>query len=199
MLLSFTVALFSVLRFSDAHIAAFAKGMYCFNGLPGDNNQNNNLPVAPLYQLSKQDWWFQHDRGCDQAPPAAGEFLNIPSGGHFTVEHADNQAFTTLSYSGTEASRWPDGGQQSVSEHTHQMTEELTQLNSSSPRNWHGSWDGSECLPGGGWMHATNHSNAQGTAFAIAYESDLSKIKMEDLVVFSVLAQYVWYLLLAST
>ena len=39
-------------------------------------------------------------------------------------------------------------------------------------------------------MHATNHSNAQGTAFAIAYESDLSKIQMEDLVVFSVLAQY---------
>jgi hypothetical protein len=48
-----------------------------------------------------------------------------------------------------------------------------------------------QCLPGGGWMHATNQSNAQGTAFAIAYESDLSKIKMEDLVVFSVLRQYV--------
>jgi hypothetical protein len=44
-------------------------------------------------------------------------------------------------------------------------------------------------------MHATNHSNAQGTAFAIAYESDLSKIQMEDLVVFSVLTQYVWCLL----
>lgn len=71
------------------------------------------------------------------------------------------------------------------------MTQRLTELISSSPRNWHGSWDGSECLPGGGWMHATNHSNAQGTAFAIAYESDLSKIRMEDLVVFSVLAQYV--------
>jgi hypothetical protein len=117
MLLSFTVALFAVFPFSDAHIAAFAKGMYCKDGLPGDNNQNNNLPVAPLYQLSKEDWWFQHDRGCDQAPPAAGEFLNVPSGGHFTVEHADNQAFTTLSYSGTEVSRWPDGGQQSVFEY----------------------------------------------------------------------------------
>jgi hypothetical protein len=57
------------------------------------------------------------------------------------------------------------------------------------PADWHGEWDGSECLPGGGWMHATNQSNTQGTAFAIAYESDLSKIQMEDLVVFSVLKQ----------
>ena len=40
-------------------------------------------------------------------------------------------------------------------------------------------------------MHATNQSNAQGSAFAIAYESDLSKIQMEDLVVFSVLKQSV--------
>jgi hypothetical protein len=40
-------------------------------------------------------------------------------------------------------------------------------------------------------MHAMNESNAQGSAFAIAYESDLSKIKMEDLVVFSVLKQSV--------
>ncbi len=71
------------------------------------------------------------------------------------------------------------------------MMQGLTELDSSSPRNWHGQWNGTECLPNGGWMHATNHSNAQGTAFAIAYESDLSKIQMEDLVVFSVLSQYV--------
>ena len=45
-------------------------------------------------------------------------------------------------------------------------------------------------MPEGGFMHATNQSNAQGTAFAIAYESDLTKIAMEDLVVFSVLPQY---------
>ena len=38
-------------------------------------------------------------------------------------------------------------------------------------------------------MHKTNQSDAQGTAFAIAYESDLSVIRMKDLVVFSVLEQ----------
>ena len=160
------------LPLASAHIAAFAKGMYCRNGLPGEKNFNSNLPVNPLYQLSKTDWWFQHDRGCDQAPPPAGEFLNIPSGGHFMVEHADNQAFTTLSYDGSEVSNWPDGGKH--------------------PADWHGDWDGAECLPGGGWMHATNESNAQGTAFAIAYKSDLSKISMEDLTVFSVLKHTPW-------
>lgn len=165
--------MFVLLAFSlplaSAHIASFAKGMYCEGGLTGQNNQNNNLPIGPLYQLSKEDWWFQHDRGCDGAPPSAGEFLEIPSGGHFTVEHANNQAFTTLSYDGSEVSAWPDGQKH--------------------PEDWHGEWDGTECLPGGGWMHATNHSNVQGSAFAIAYESDLSKIQMEDLVVFSVLQQ----------
>jgi hypothetical protein len=55
-----------------------------------------------------------------------------------------------------------------------------------------------QCLPDGGWMHATNQSNAQGTAFAIAYESDLSKINMEDLVVFSVLRQFVSSLLIQA-
>lgn len=155
------------LPLAHAHIAAFAKGMYCKDGLPGQNNQNNNLPIGPLYQLSKQDWWFQHDRGCDQAPPPPSEFLEIPSGGHFTVEHADNQAFTTLSYGGSQTSKWPDGAQH--------------------PENWHGHWENGECMPGGGFMHTTNQSDAQGTAFAIAYESDLSKITVEELVVFSVL------------
>ena len=109
------------------------------------------------------------DRGCDQAPPPPGEFLGVPAGGHFTVEHAANQAFTTLSYDGSQTSEWPDDAQH--------------------PEDWHGQWDGAECMPDGGFMHATNQSNAQGTAFAIAYESDISKIEMEDLVVFSVLAQ----------
>ena len=199
MFFSSAAVLFFLLPFSHAHIAAFADGMYCKDGLPGDNNQNNNLPISPLYQLSKADWWFQHDRGCDQAPPAPSEFLNIPSGGHFTVEHANNQAFTTLSYNGTMVSRWPDGAKH--------------------PRNWHGQWENGECLrtfehlcpdthikslysnsepADGGWMHATNQSNAQGTAFAIAYESDLSKITMEDLVVFSVLQQFVSSLLMKA-
>ena len=96
---------------ANAHIASFGPGMYCKGGLTGENNQNNNLPVAPLYQLTKDKWWFQHDRGCDTAPPPAGEFLDLPVGENFTVEHGNNQAFTMLSYGGKSATDWPDGGQ----------------------------------------------------------------------------------------
>jgi hypothetical protein len=86
---------------THAHIAAFAKGMYCENGTdPSNPNFNSNTPVNPLYNLSMQDFWFQHDRGCDAVPPPPGVFLEVPAGGEFTVELADNQAFTSLSYGG---------------------------------------------------------------------------------------------------
>ena len=59
-----------------AHIAAFAKGMYCKNGTdPASPNFNSNAPVAPLFNLAQSDWWFQHDRGCDAVPPPEGVFL----------------------------------------------------------------------------------------------------------------------------
>jgi hypothetical protein len=162
---------------TTAHIAAFGPGMYCRNGPnPSAPNQNSNTPVNPLYDLSAKDWWFQHDRGCDAVPPSSpSEFLEIPSGGTFTVELANNQAFTTLSYGGTKTTQWPDGGNH--------------------PEDWNGNGrdpNGDEgCIPAdeGGYMHVQNETMAQGTAWAIAYESDLSKIKMEDLVVFSVLEQ----------
>ncbi|KAK5709263.1 hypothetical protein LTR17_019943 [Elasticomyces elasticus] len=166
------LALILLPAFASTHIAAFGPGMYCRDGLPGQQNKNNNLPVAPLYQHIKADWWFQHDRGCDTSPPPAGEFLELPAGGNFTVEHADNQAFTTLSYDGKQVTDWPDGG-------IH-------------PDDWHGEWKDNECITEGGWMHATNQSNVQGSAFAIAYKSNLADITMEDLVVFTVLEHTPW-------
>jgi hypothetical protein len=159
--------------FTTAHLAAFAPGMYCRGGRNGGDS-NSNLPVNPLYKLSRSDFWFQHDRGCDARPPPAGEFLNLPAGGSVTVQVANNQAFTALSYDGRLVTQWPDGRNH--------------------PANWAGEWDGKECLPGGGWMHAQNESMAQGSAFAIAYESDLSKIRIQDLTVFSVLAHTPWRL-----
>jgi hypothetical protein len=36
-----------------------------------------------------------------------------------------------------------------------------------------------------------NETSATGTAFAIAYESDLAKVTLENLVVFTVAEQYV--------
>ena len=137
---------------ANAHIAAFAKGMYCQNGTdPASPNLNSNAPVSPLYQLSQTDWWFQHDRGCDVVPPPEGEFLELPAGGDFTVQLATNQAFTDLSYGGKQVTDWPDGGQH--------------------PEDWNGNVrdpSGEGCIPAeeGGYMHTQNETMAQGTALA---------------------------------
>jgi hypothetical protein len=146
--------------------------VYCKGGndTTQPDNQNNNMPVNPLYMLSKQDFWFQHFQGCDNAPPAAGETLELPANGNFTVELAHNRAFTTLSYGGTETTEWPDGG-------IH-------------PEDWNG-WNGTGegCIQNDGALHVQNETSATGTAFAISYESELSQVTLENLAVFTVLQQ----------
>jgi hypothetical protein len=143
--------------------------MYCRGGAdPTKDDQNTNLAVNPLWKLAKQDWWFQHDRGCDKVPPKAGEFLELPANGKFTVELAHNRAFTTLSYKGEMVSDWPDG-----KDH---------------PEDWNG-WgtDGtpSVCLKDDGALHTYNETSAGGTAFAISYNSNIKDVTMENLVVFT--------------
>lgn len=152
---------------ASAHTAAWGPGMYCRNGTGASDDQNTNTAVNPLFNLTKSDWMFQHDRGCDAKPPKAGEFLNLPAGGSFTVELAHNRAHTTLSYGGRLATDWPDG---------ENRTEPYVAI---AP---------AECLSDGA-LHAKSVDNAAGTAFAISYESDLSKVTLENLVVFSVLEQ----------
>ncbi|KAF2459869.1 hypothetical protein BDY21DRAFT_413702 [Lineolata rhizophorae] len=156
---------------TNAHTAAYAKGMYCRGGPNGDN-QNANDPVVPLYQLSMEDWWFQHDRGCDLAPPPEDEFLELPAGGSFEVELAHNQAFTTLSFDGEFTSEWPDGGDH--------------------PEDWHGPGSPPDCIQEDGALHVQNESMAAGTAFAISYHSELSEVTLENLAVFTVRLHTPW-------
>jgi hypothetical protein len=166
-----TSAILALAAIANAHTGAFGLGMYCRGGPdPSKDNQNTNTVVNPLYQLSMRDWWFQHDRGCDAVPPKAGEFLKIPANGNFTVELAHNRAATTLSYGGKYITDWPDGKQH--------------------PGNWTG-WTGKGegCIQDDGALHVQNETSATGTAFAISYQSDLSKVTMENLVVFTVLRQ----------
>ena len=116
---------------------------------------------------------MQADRGCDKVPPPEGEFLELPAGGEFTVELAINRAFTTLSFDGENVSDWPDG-----LEH---------------PEDWSAP-DPNSCLVdnedgAGGALHTINETTTAGTAWAISYESDITKVTMENLVVFSVLEQ----------
>ena len=151
----------------SGHTGAFAPGMYCRGGPTDVDDNNTNTVVNPLGDLTKSDWWFQNDRGCTKKPPPAGEFLEIPAGKDFTVELAHNRAFTSLSYGGKFVTDWPDG----------QVHPE----------------DYAELTPGAcltdGALHTNNRSTAAGTAWAISYESDLSKVTLENLVVFSVLEQ----------
>ncbi|KAN0083939.1 hypothetical protein V8E54_003027 [Elaphomyces granulatus] len=164
-----SVALLALSATAKAHTAAWKKGMYCFGGnVTGEDNSNGYLPINPLYNLTKEDWWWQHDRGCDLVPPAPGDFLEIPAGGSFTVELAHNRAFTTLSYGGKLATDWPDGKQRADG------------------------WNDPTCLTVDGAMHTTNQSWTGGTAFAISYHSNLADVTLENLVVFTVLKGSPW-------
>lgn len=136
---------------------------------PNNYNANANDPVNPLWMLSKNDWWMQRVSGCLNNPPKNGASVALPAGGQFTVELAHNQAQTSLSFDGKFAGQWPDG-----QDH---------------PEDWRGPGNPPDCIQDDGAMHTNNQSTAAGTAWAISYESDLSKVTMENLVVFSVLEQ----------
>ncbi|EJD32771.1 hypothetical protein AURDEDRAFT_178131, partial [Auricularia subglabra TFB-10046 SS5] len=84
-----------------------------------------------------------------------------PAGGEFTVEIAENRAFTSLSYNGSKTSAWGDGnphpegyGDRRVDTHF-----PLTEIGCIASPN----------------MHTKNEQDAAGTAFAIAYKSDIHK------------------------
>ncbi|KDQ08700.1 hypothetical protein BOTBODRAFT_165628 [Botryobasidium botryosum FD-172 SS1] len=161
------IGVFSLVGLAQAHVTAFHKAMYCLKGTSGQDDQNNNAPVNPLFNLPRNDWWFHHVNGCDNFPPAAGDFLDLPAGGSFTVEMATNRAFTTLSYGGQYTSAWPDGA------------------------NYPDNYSGNPCITQPN-MHTKNQADAAGSAFAISYTSDLSKVTPENLVVFSVRYNTPW-------
>ncbi|KAM0448807.1 hypothetical protein ACHAPV_009443 [Trichoderma viride] len=158
---------------ANAHVAAFVKGMYCEGGPdPSNYNSNSNTPVNPLWDLPFEQWWMQADRGCNKAPPPGNASVELPAGGSFTVELAHNQAQTTLSFNGQFAGEWPDG-----QDH---------------PENWSGPGNPPDCIQDDGAMHTQNQTMAAGSAWAISYNSDISQVNMENLVVFSVLEHTPW-------
>jgi hypothetical protein len=172
-MLTVSTALLALVATSQAHTVGWAKGMYCLGGnVAGQDDPNTNTAVNPLYNLSFQDFWFQHDRGCDQVPPTDGDILELPAGGQVTLELAHNRAQTSLSYNGQNAGEWPDG--------------------KAHPEDWNGNGVGDGCIQDDGAMHTCNETTAAGTALAISYQSDLSKVTPENLVVFSVLENTPW-------
>jgi hypothetical protein len=139
---------------------------------PAIDDSNTNTAVDPLYGLSFPQWWMQANRGCNLVPPKGKLSLELPAGGSFKVEIAHNRRQTSLSYNGAYASDWPDGQNHSA--------------------DWRGPGNPPNCLANnpdgqGGALHTRSEATAAGTAFAISYESDLRKVTMQNLVVFSTL------------
>ncbi|KAG2341603.1 hypothetical protein BDR05DRAFT_936336 [Suillus weaverae] len=172
------LVLSSLALLTNAHMAAFHKAMYCFNGtVSGQVNYNNDDPVSPLWMLKKSDYWFHHVNQCDDFPPAQGDFLELPAGSSFTVEVAANRGVTSLSFNGQFATDWGDGG-------NHPNDYSITNL-AGAPLSSSG------CI-GNPNMHTQNQSMAAGTAFAISYQSDISQVTMDNLAVFTVRYNTPW-------
>ncbi|KAJ7197001.1 hypothetical protein GGX14DRAFT_472520, partial [Mycena pura] len=150
-----------------AHLAPFHKSMYALNGVSGTVNLNNDDVVHPLYQLTKDQWWLHAYNNVPDFPPADGEFLELPAGESFTVEIASNQGETSLSFGGQFASDWPDG-------HTY-------------PEDY----NVPTCITSPN-MHTQNETRAAGTAFAIAYTSDIKQVTPDNLAVFTVRYHTPW-------
>ncbi|KAF9524967.1 hypothetical protein CPB83DRAFT_860323 [Crepidotus variabilis] len=160
----------------QGHLTAWNKGMYCLNGTdPGQVHYDTNDAVQPLYQLTQKDWWFHHINKCDEFPPAPGDFLELPANGNFTVEHAVNRAFTTLSYGGKNTAIYGDGKNHGP---------DFGFSSDGKPGN-------DSCITEPN-IHTQNETMAAGTVFAISYVSDLAKVTQENLVVFTVLEHTPW-------
>ncbi|CAF0957659.1 unnamed protein product [Rotaria sordida] len=160
-----SVLLYALVLTANAHMAAWSRGMYCMKGRGGENNMNNNLPVNPLVDLTQKDWWFQHYQGCDKEPPPAGDYLELPAGGSFTVEIATNRAFTTFGHNRNFNGYF--GGPQEL---------EYTPWGCVSYPN----------------LHTPNQDSAPGTVFAISYQNSIDKVTPENLVVFTVRYKTPW-------
>ncbi|KAF8959707.1 hypothetical protein BDZ97DRAFT_2042242 [Flammula alnicola] len=162
---------FLCLGAANAHLAAFHKGMYCLNGPTSSTDLNSYAIVSPLYQLPFSGWWFHGFNGCNNYPPPDGDYVDLPAGGSFQVEIASNRAKTSLSYGGRDMSDWPDG-QTYPENYVRRLSQTLI-----SPLSL---------------LHAQNQSMAAGTAFAISYQSDITKVTPENLVVFTVRYNTPW-------
>lgn len=103
--------------------------------------------------------------------------LCSPANGNFTVELANNRAFTTLSFNGVKSTDWPDGKVHPAGWSTN-MTDPAYPPTSAG------------CL-GYPLIHAHGAADAAGTAFAISYKTDITAVNMSDFTVFSVLPKCV--------
>jgi hypothetical protein len=136
--------------------------MFCFWGnVSGVENQNNDIPVNPLYQMEFDDWWFQGYANCPNNPPVAGTYLELEAGSSKMIQLSHNIGQTTFAYNGEYVGIYPSGS-------------------NTAPYVVAGG-----CVNDGA-LHTTGISDVGGTALMIAYVSEIADVTTENLVVISV-------------
>jgi hypothetical protein len=164
---------------ANAHIGAWAPGMFCRNGPQNSPiDWNSNTVVSPLYQLDPGDYWFGNGQTngvsnhCYNFPPPDGEFLELPAGGSFDVQFANNRAFTTFGNQGGSPGVFPDGQTHSEYDQPGFFTEQcITQP----------------------ILHTKSHADVAGSAFGIAYVSQYSELTPESMAVFTINSGTPWH------
>ncbi|ORY34011.1 hypothetical protein BCR39DRAFT_232913 [Naematelia encephala] len=132
-------------------------------GWTDDPNQNNL--VTPLANLTFSEWWFH---GQIDSPPPDGKVMNLPSGGTYHGQVACNKALTTYGQNPAQQTG-------------------LYACDGTGPQGGIGAMHTSDA-----W-ESPDPKDVKGCGIAIAYESDVSKIKPEDFAVISVNYTCPWF------
>ncbi|KAG9316974.1 hypothetical protein JVU11DRAFT_1154 [Chiua virens] len=157
---------------AHAHIGPYHRAMYAINGTdPANPSLYTGISSNPLYNLKYEEYWMHAIHGVLNFPPPPEDAIEIVPGGTVTLELAENARFTTLSPNAI-LSDWPDG-------QWHPNGYSITNLGGASISP-------SQCISAPN-LHAQNESMAAGTALAISYESDPTKVTPNNTVVISVL------------
>ncbi|TRM57028.1 hypothetical protein BD626DRAFT_516744 [Schizophyllum amplum] len=171
-MLASVVILAASMALTNAHGTIWGPGMYCANeGNPNadyPSKQNSYHTGYPLYQLPWDKFWLNNNRNCKNDPPPDGEFMEVPANGVMKVQFASSRAHTNYGWGGKFYTGFVDG---------------LTgyDVNENQP----------DCVTSPN-IHAQNASMVAGSAFAIAYKSDINSVGLEDMVVFSVNQHAPW-------
>ncbi|KAI0775034.1 hypothetical protein BD413DRAFT_292056 [Trametes elegans] len=87
------LALASALPLASGHVAFWHSSMWGFNVTDKDFPQRDNRPVAPLRDLSYEQWWF-HDHL--DYPPAPDQIFELPAGKPATAELSCSKGATSF-------------------------------------------------------------------------------------------------------
>ena len=165
---------FLLLHESDNHLlkALFHDSMWGFN-VTGDTFPYDNRPVAPLSNMTFQEWWFVRllklstNSGLRNLkhnhlayPPPPNTFMDLPAGRPVTTEVACDKGATSF-FASSQGGNIQSG-------------------NNPCP--------GSPITA----VHTNNFEDLRGCALAITYQSDVTKVQPEDFTIFSVNHTCVW-------